>query len=114
MRAFGAAAIAVAAVLLVGACSEEGNAEQTSGGGSEERPKATGAPEELTAVDPEHVVGLGEERSSEDGGVAIDIAYPTVPNADPLNERLGAVTARRPTTSRRPTPGRRTSRSPGA
>ncbi|SJZ61761.1 Peptidoglycan/xylan/chitin deacetylase, PgdA/CDA1 family [Marinactinospora thermotolerans DSM 45154] len=98
-------AAASAAVLLAGACSSGSEAEHASGTQEDPREPATGEPGELTVVDPALVVDLGEEKSSEDDGVAVEVAYPTVPNAAPLTEHLAAATAQEVDDFRAANPG---------
>ncbi|RCV50232.1 polysaccharide deacetylase family protein [Marinitenerispora sediminis] len=87
------AAAAVAAVLLAAGCSAGGDrAEHASGEQEDTRPRPEGEPDELTEVDPAVVLDLGEERTAKDDRVRVEVSYPTVPNADPFNERLGEIT----------------------
>jgi peptidoglycan/xylan/chitin deacetylase (PgdA/CDA1 family) len=83
---------AVAAVVLaVSACSSGGGPGPDNEDGPE---RPTGPADELTAVDPAEVPGVEERTDGEDDGdVAVDVAYPAVPGADPLTERLGEITA---------------------
>nr|WP_239648776.1 polysaccharide deacetylase family protein [Nocardiopsis chromatogenes] len=51
-----------------------------------------GEPDALTQVAPDTVSDLGEEKRSEDeGGVDVEIAYPTVPGAEPFAEELDSI-----------------------
>ncbi|WP_017556917.1 polysaccharide deacetylase family protein [Nocardiopsis baichengensis] len=84
-------AVPVALATLLCACSpSEG---ENTGGSEEQAPqRPEGEPDALTAVAPDTVEGLGEESRSEDeGGVDVEIAYPTVPGAEPFAERLDAI-----------------------
>ncbi|MFC3519192.1 polysaccharide deacetylase family protein [Streptomonospora nanhaiensis] len=87
-----AAGAAVLSLLALTACSGD-EARPTSGDEAPEPTPATGEADELTVVDTKHVPGLSEERTaSKDGGVEIDVAYPTVRNAGPFAERLAEIT----------------------
>ncbi len=77
-------------VLAFSSCSVQ-EAQQSSEQ-EDDRPKATGEADELTVVAPENVVGLGEEKTTEDGDVAVEVSYPTIPNAAPLTDSLARIT----------------------
>ncbi|MFD3684729.1 polysaccharide deacetylase family protein [Nocardiopsis sp. NPDC058631] len=57
-------------------------------GEPDEHLPATGEPDGLTVVDPGDVVDLTESGLDREGGVATEVAYPVVPNADPLSDFL--------------------------
>ncbi|MFC6427273.1 polysaccharide deacetylase family protein [Nocardiopsis tropica] len=57
-------------------------------GGPEADPPAAGEPDGLTVVDPDDVVDLAEAELAREGGVAAEVSYPVVPDADPLSDFL--------------------------
>ncbi len=79
-------ATALTALLLVGCSTSDGN--QTSGS---DEIKPEGDPDQLTVVDQENIAGISEVTSSDDDDIQVEIAYPEIPNADPLTERLGSI-----------------------
>ncbi|GAA1776137.1 polysaccharide deacetylase family protein [Streptomonospora arabica] len=92
----GAAALAL--LLALTACTggdADPAASDASASASPRATPATGAPDELTAVDTEHIPGLEEQTSTKtlDGGVETHVSYPRVPKAGPFTERLGEITA---------------------
>ncbi|KOX18098.1 polysaccharide deacetylase family protein [Nocardiopsis sp. NRRL B-16309] len=54
---------------------------------------ATGDPDELTVVDPDHVVGLDEAELAYDGDLDVAVRYPVLPNAQPLTDFLDRTLA---------------------
>ncbi|WP_344968670.1 polysaccharide deacetylase family protein [Salinactinospora qingdaonensis] len=90
------AATAAAVVVLAACSSEPEDAQQSSTTQSaDEQIEATGAPDQMTVVDPSLVTGLAEKtRTEEKGGAQIDVAYPAIPNAAPLTDQLKRSTNR--------------------
>ncbi|MDA2803124.1 polysaccharide deacetylase family protein [Nocardiopsis suaedae] len=80
--------MALAALLCACSPSDGENAN-----GHEEQPqRPEGEPDALTKVAPDTVADLGEEKRTEDeGGVDVEIAYPTVPGAEPFAEELDSI-----------------------
>jgi len=62
-----------------------GDARPAADGGPDEHLPATGEPDGLTVVDPGDVVDLTESSLAREGGVATEVAYPVLPNAEPLS-----------------------------
>ncbi|MFI6574766.1 polysaccharide deacetylase family protein [Nocardiopsis sp. NPDC050513] len=65
-------------------------ADGTAHGSTQENasPPATGEPDRLTVVDPADVVDVEETALPYDGGIAADVTYPVLPNAEPLTDFL--------------------------
>ncbi|MFC7330629.1 polysaccharide deacetylase family protein [Marinactinospora rubrisoli] len=84
---------AVAAVVLLAAgCAAGGDRAEHAGSEQEDpRPRPEGEPDQLTVVDPALVQDLGEQRTTENDPVRVEVSYPTVPNADPFTERLAEI-----------------------
>ncbi|WP_232524252.1 polysaccharide deacetylase family protein [Nocardiopsis gilva] len=89
-RASAPIALALVTALALAACSSP-DAEHKSD--KPERAKATGKADELTVVDLDNVPDVTEEtKETEESGVTAELAYPKIPNADPLTKRLGEIT----------------------
>ncbi|MDA2812691.1 polysaccharide deacetylase family protein [Nocardiopsis sp. RSe5-2] len=85
-----ALAVPVALATLLCACSPSDG--ENANGSEEHHRKPEGEPDALTQVAPDTVADLGEEKRSEDeGGVDVEIAYPTVPGAEPFAEELASI-----------------------
>lgn len=87
-----ALALALTAVLLLLTPASAGLlgtiATDRAGADGTDEP-TTGAPEQLTVVDPEQVVGVEEHtEATEQDGVEVEVAYPMIPGATALETRL--------------------------
>ncbi|MFE3457355.1 polysaccharide deacetylase family protein [Nocardiopsis aegyptia] len=72
--------------------SEHTSDESTEDASAPEVP-AAGEPDELTVVDPDHVVDLDEAELAYDGDLDVAVAYPVLPNAEPLTDFLDRTLA---------------------
>jgi peptidoglycan/xylan/chitin deacetylase (PgdA/CDA1 family) len=70
------------------AVGSETASNEVAGDEAADTPPATGEPDQLTVVDPDAVLDIGEAELAYDGDLDVAVRYPVLPNAEPLADFL--------------------------